>query len=33
MNLKIPNLLTIGRIIVVPIFVITFLLPRNGMVI
>jgi len=27
MNLKIPNLLTIGRIIVVPIFVITFFLP------
>ena len=26
MNLKIPNLLTIGRIIVVPIFVITFFL-------
>ena len=27
MNLKIPNLLTIGRIIVVPIFVVTFFLP------
>ena len=27
MNLKIPNLLTIGRIIVVPVFVITFFLP------
>ena len=27
MHLKIPNLLTIGRIIVVPIFVITFFLP------
>ena len=27
MNLKIPNLLTIGRIIIVPIFVITFFLP------
>ena len=27
MNLKIPNILTIGRIIVVPIFVITFFLP------
>ena len=27
MKLKIPNILTIGRIIVVPIFVITFFLP------
>ena len=27
MNLKIPNILTIGRIIIVPIFVITFFLP------
>ena len=27
MNLKIPNILTIGRIIVVPIFVVTFFLP------
>ena len=27
MHLKIPNLLTIGRIIVVPIFVVTFFLP------
>ena len=27
MNIKIPNILTIGRIIIVPIFVITFFLP------
>ena len=27
MNLKIPNILTIGRIIIVPVFVITFFLP------
>ena len=27
MKLKIPNILTIGRIIIVPIFVITFFLP------
>ena len=27
MNLKIPNILTIGRIIIVPIFVITFFIP------
>jgi cardiolipin synthase len=27
MNLKIPNILTIGRIIIVPIFVVTFFLP------
>ena len=27
MNLKLPNLLTIGRIIIVPIFVVTFFLP------
>ena len=27
MNIKIPNILTIGRIIIVPIFVVTFFLP------
>jgi CDP-diacylglycerol--glycerol-3-phosphate 3-phosphatidyltransferase/cardiolipin synthase len=27
MKLKIPNILTIGRIIIVPIFVLTFFLP------
>ena len=27
MKLKIPNILTIGRIIIVPIFVITFFIP------
>ena len=27
MNIKIPNILTIGRIIIVPIFVITFFIP------
>ena len=27
MNIKIPNILTIGRIIIVPIFVLTFFLP------
>jgi len=27
MNLKIPNILTIGRIIIVPVFVVTFFLP------
>ena len=27
MNLKIPNILTIGRIIIVPIFVLSFYLP------
>ena len=27
MNLKIPNILTIGRIIIVPIFVLTFFIP------
>ena len=27
MKLKIPNILTIGRIIVVPIFILTFYLP------
>ena len=27
MKLKIPNILTIGRIIIVPIFVFTFFLP------
>ena len=27
MKLRIPNILTIGRIIIVPIFVITFFLP------
>ena len=27
MKLKIPNILTIGRIIIVPIFVVTFFIP------
>ena len=27
MNIKIPNILTIGRIIIVPIFVLSFFLP------
>ena len=30
MKLQIPNILTIGRIIIVPIFVITFFIPGFG---